>query len=198
MKKLAILVMILALVLMAAAMASADGHRRGVIQGDYAMIATGSCLHSTEGFVNQNTPDNPAWIPASDQSWVWGATTMAQATWEFERDGTVTVSGTNYVIDFPPSGSPNPPFYGSAAARQSPIYSLFNYTVTPDGGIEVTIPLPNNGKFVVARGKISSDHKTITLWSANVVQPWFVEGVQYGNVVCNTGRVLIRVKEVDD
>lgn len=195
MKKLAVVVMIIAIAsFMAVPMASADDHHTWGLHGDYAMIATGSCLHSTQGFTNQSEPNTPpAWVPQSN-SVVWGATTMAQATWTFKSDGTGAVLGTNYVIDFPPNGSPSPPFYNAPVARQNPIGFSFGYTLTPDGGIEVKLP---NG-FVLAVGMISLDHKTITLWSANVVQPWIVNSVQYGNVICNTGRLLIRVKGVDD
>lgn len=197
MKKLAAFLTIPALVLLVASTASAFRfHHWGGIHGTYAMIATGSCLHSTGGFdnQNQNVPDAPpAWTPQSN-SVVWGATTMAQATWTFKSDGTGAVLGTNYVIDFPPDGSPSPPFSGAPVARQNPIAFSFGYVLTPDGEVEVKLP---NG-FVLAVGRISIDHKTMTLWSANVVQPWKINNVQYGDVICNTGRLLIRVKEVDD
>ncbi len=99
------------------------------------------------------------------------------------------MSGTNYVIDFPPGG-PNPPLFNSPAARQGPIALTFTYEVEQDGSITVTF---SNG--LVAAGSISTDHKTITLGSANQAQPFIVGGVQYGWVVCDAGRTLIRVGE---
>jgi len=178
MKKLAVFVMLPALMLMAVTMASAGGNRWGVIHGEYAMIATGSCLHSTLGFNTNLTP-----VTGSE---VWGAGTMAQATWQFEHNGTGTVKGTNYVIDFPPGG----PIFGSAVARQNPIDFTFHYELTPDGEITVTF---DNPALPPAQGMISIDHKTMTLGTANQIQPFAV-----GKVICNTGRVLIRVRDTDD
>ena len=190
MKKLAFLVMILAIAtLMGAKIAWTDDQPfGGVIQGTYAMIATGSCLHSTLGFNGPRTlpTGDPIWNPKPG-SVVWAASTMAQATWRFERDWTGLVSDTNYIIDFPP-GNPNPPFLGPAA-RQNVIYLPFTYDVTPHGEITVTF---NNPAVPPLHGNISIDHKTLTIENENVIQPF---GASPSSVICNTGRVLIRAGE---
>jgi hypothetical protein len=178
MKKLAVLAMIPALALfMAATMASADGHHWRGFHGDYAMIATGNCLHSPAGFTGL-VPNSPL---------VWGASIMAQAIWTFDSDGTGTVKGTNYVIDFPPA---NPPTV-MPGVRQNPVLFTFQYYVTSDGAITVTQQTPLGPLTLV--GMISRDHKTLTLGNANQVGPSLV-----GPAICNIGRVLIRVKEMDE
>jgi hypothetical protein len=182
MKRLALVVMVIAATFVTVAMASAqDGW--GAVQGTYGLIAPGSCLHSIGGFKSTQPP----FVPNAD-SHVWGATTLALGTVTFKADGTGTVSGTNYIIDFPPGG-PNPPLFDSPAARQAPFALSFRYDVE-NGAITVTFS--NN---IVAAGSISQDHKTITLVSANQVQPFVVNGTQYGSVVCDTGRTLIRMGE---
>jgi hypothetical protein len=180
MKKLALFLMIPALALLGPSTAPAFYfHHWGGIHGTYAMTATGSCLHSKLGFNANLTPIT------GEGSVVWGATVMAQAIWTFESDGTGTVSGTNYVLDFPPGS----PVFGGSIARQNPISFNFHYEMTHDGAITVYPPLPPNPV-----GMISQDHQTLTLTSANQVQA--VGALGYA--ICNVGRVLIRVKDAEE
>jgi hypothetical protein len=91
MKKLAVVVMMTAVAtFMPAAMASAEHHDWWGIHGEYAMIAAGSCLHSTLGFNTDLTPKTG--------SVVWGAPVMTEGIWTFEHDGTGVVSLTNHII----------------------------------------------------------------------------------------------------
>lgn len=176
MKKLAVLVMIPALGVFIAALGFAAQDGWGAIRGTYAMIATGSCLHSTLGFYGDHTP-----IPG-EGSVVWGATTMAQAVWTFDAHGTGTVThGWNYVLDFPP-GSPT---FGGPIARQNAFSFNFHYEIDHDGVITVYPPAPPN-----LYGVLSTDHKTLTLGSANTPQNSAV-----GPAICNTARVLYRVSD---
>ena len=188
MRKLAVLAMMIAIAsVMAAPMASAnDYHHWWGIHGTYFMTATGGCLHSTLGFDLTNLTPVPGSV-------VWGASIMAQAIWTFERGGTGTVSGTNYVVDFPP-GAPalaGTPALSGPIARQNPISFSFTYELTEDGVITVYPPSPQPA--VV--GMISKDHKTLTLGNANHIQP---NPPSLSSAICNIGRVLIRVEEEDE
>ena len=176
-KKLAVLVILPVLVVFIAVMASAGDRGWGAIQVTYFMTATGGCLHSSLGFNANLTP--------TTGSAVWGAFAMPQGTWTFESDGTGSVSGMNYILDFPPGS----PVFGGPIARQSPISFNFHYEVTPAGAITVYPPVPPN-----LDGMISKDHKTLTLSNANQVQA--VGALGYA--ICNFSRVLIRVNDKND
>jgi hypothetical protein len=175
MKRLALMVMIPALVMLTAATVTA-GERVGwgAIQGTYSMNAAGSCLHSTGGFDINLKP-----LPGSV---VWGATAMPLGIWTFASDGTGKVSGTNYILDFPPGS----PLLGGPMARQAAFSYDITYEVTKDGEITVYPPGPPN-----LVGMISKDHKIITLSNANQVQ---AVG-PLGSAICNFTRNLIRVDE---
>ena len=183
-KKLAVIVMMIAVTtFMVAAMVSADDHNGWAIHGEYAVIGTGSCLHSTLGFQNLiPPPGSPVWTPITG-SVVWGAPIMWQGIWTFERDGTAVASLTNNIITLPP-GDPlgNPPT--PPGTRPVQFSFPFTYQVTPDGEITVAF-----GQMTLI-GMVSMDHKTLTLGSANQVQQ--VPGSQ---AICNVGCVLIRLGE---
>jgi hypothetical protein len=184
MKKLAVFLMIPALVLLTAAMASADWYYLWGVQGEYAMLATGTCLHSNSGFTqgsdgayrpNLTKPDGTA-------AKVWSGSTIAEGIWTFKGDGTGTAAVTNYIIIPPPDPDPrvftNPPVGNQTFS--------FSYQVASDGKITVNAPaigLP------LLEGWVSLDlgHKTMTLRSANQVQHPGVDQI------CDVGRILIRV-----
>jgi len=190
MKKLAVVVMMIAIALfMAAPMASANDHDGWGIHGEYAVIATGSCLHSTKGFQSIILPNGtPAWTPNTGST-VWSAPVMAGGVYTFASDGTGTSLVTNNIMTLPP-GDPllaNPPYVGS---RQVPVPSTFIYQVAPDGVITVTQQtLLGPLTFI---GMISTDHKTLTLANTNQPQPYIALP---SAAICNVGRVLIRVDE---
>lgn len=172
MKKLAAVTMMLALVALTAAMASAQNSGWGAIHGTYSMTASGGCLHSSLGFDG---------LKPKAGSLVWGAVIAPRAIWTFASDGTGAVSGTNYILDFPPGSAALGPI-----ARQAPISFTFQYEVTDDGTITVFPPAPPN-----LVGMISKDHKTLTLSNANEVQ----SAGGLGSAICNVTRNLIRVEE---
>jgi|PlaIllAssembly_1097288.scaffolds.fasta_scaffold11417_4 hypothetical protein len=168
MKKLAVVLMIPALVMLMAPLAVAGQAGWGAIHGTYAMIATGSCLYSTLGFYGDHTP--------VAESAVWGATTMAQAVWTFDSRGTGAVThGWNYVLDLPP-GAPGV----GPIARQHDFSFTFHYEVDHDGVITI---YPPSGPNIL--GVFSTDHKIVTLGSANVP-----EDLTEGPAICNTARTL--------
>jgi hypothetical protein len=178
MKKLAVVVMMPALVIFMAATASAGGHHWGYIQGTYEMVATGSCIHSTEGFSfsGSGTPLEPT--IATPLGSYFTSAYVGQGTWTFEGDGTGTMQVTQSCIlpdratqaVVPPDSSPP---------------TAFRYRFEEDGTIIVTIP----AFFLELSGRISSDHKTMTLVSAMQNQPLGPTKHQ----ICDIARVLIRV-----
>lgn len=166
------------------------------IVGTYEMIATGSCLHSTDGFTSGSNIHGTYYTPIEYEDTItWGATTRIEATWVFYGNRTGSFSGTNYIIDFPP-GSPGPP--GGPAwgprARQCPVGATITYEVD---GSDITIRLPNG---TLLQGSISLDKKNITLLSPNELFNYTVaplpELKALYHAVCNTSRILIKVGNV--
>ena len=212
MRKLAVLMMMPALVFMVVAMASAEDNHPGGIHGDYAMSAVGSCLHSYKGF----TGAIPGFTGIPDD--VWGGSNMAQAIWTFERNGTGKVEGTNYPTFPPPAPiNPLPPTQGVGVGKGTFSFD-FTYHVTHDGAITVWVGplkgtnLVNGVTFetdcvdapCLLHGMVSSDHKTMTLASENEYRTYTLfrpDGSQLPftlYAICNYGRVLIRVSDRPD
>lgn len=180
MKKIILVLIITALSLsVTAAVVSADYECLRGFRGVYEMSLTGSCLHSIDGF-----GEGPPYIPIGE-SGVWAATMMAHGTWMFNRDGTGSAKGLNYVIDFPP-GIPGP----GSMARGNPFELHFTYYVTHRGVITVILD------DAILEGRVSIDKKTISLPSA--YQEYNLVEYGLGYAVCNAARVLIRVKKIPD
>jgi hypothetical protein len=179
MKRLAVLVMMMAIAaFVPAAMASADDHDGWGIHGEYAMIAAGACLHSTLGFNADLTPVTG--------SVVWGAPVMTEGTWTFEHHGAGVATLTNHIITLPPgnpAGTP-PTLVGVHQTVSTAV--PFTYQITPYG--EITVQL--GGLPINMAGMVSMDRKTLTLGSANQIQP-----ASGAYAICNVDRVLIRVGE---
>jgi hypothetical protein len=190
MKKIALIVIIAALsTSMSVALALADDRDWrdwNPIKGEYAMIATGSCLHSPSGFKSTTPPFIPNNIVG-----VWGATTMAQATWVFKHGGKGTLDGVNYAIDFPP-GNPLPLFSGPDARNSSfgfdITYVVDDSVITIKQFARVTPPFQTQIAELI--GTVSEDGNTITIPSA---YQFYQFGLPMGDAVCNTARTLIRV-----
>lgn len=175
------------LLLMSIEIVSAGGREWGAIHGTYEMMAMGSCLHSTAGFFQVPDSNPPKYQPIAANSTIYAAATMAQATWVFEKNGEGRLSGTNYATVFPGGTVPaevreNEIGYPPPAPTR-PL--AFTYEVTHDGWISVTLETG-----VVLDGRISKDHKTMTLGNANQVN---ATDPTKTTAICNTGRVLIRV-----
>jgi hypothetical protein len=150
------------------------------------MISSGICLHSTLGWKNINegqTGKFPYFVPV-EKSEVWAGTATARATWIFKRDGTGTVSGTNYASIFP--GGDKDPY-----VAQSPFGFAFEYEITNKG--EITVTGTSAGPIFghVLNGMISIDKNVMTLLSAVQVQDTTLFGLGY--LIHNNARVLIRV-----
>ena len=191
MKKFA-LILIVSLLCMLPFTASAGSKGWKNFQGTYEMIASGSCVHSVEGWMDSSEPPKynfevvkPPFFPA-DPDKVYVATTVTYGTWTFNKDGTGTFTLTNYATIFPGSEILDPQLL-----EQHPS-GAFTFTVSPFGDITVTLGNQTFG-FVELMGNISNDKKTMTLISANQVQDFNTIGLYW--TVCNTARTLIKVND---
>jgi len=217
MKKLAVFLMIPALAMfMVPAMASADGnHHWGAIQGTYAMTAVGNCLWSQGGF--SVPPSYPPFVSPSGYS----SHFMAQGIWIFGPNGTGRAEYTQFGISAPPiAGNPNSNFVAAASVGWS-----FDFTYTVQDGMITgeIVPAalgtyhaeflsgPKKGlKYTVDTfafsGMVSSDHKTLTLNSGSdrenpenpEIQLFSFSDLSTCYAICNSGRVLIRVKDAKE
>jgi len=199
MKKLALLFVMIAMATFMAEMALADDHGWWGywwgIQGTYEMVATGTCLHDKLGFTFSGTGtliDPYTATPNSADHFI--SAYMGEGAWTFFRDGAGTMQVMQNCI--------LPDYSGiTAKVTQSLMPSAplgittvpFTYEVE-GSTITVTIPPPVNLTLV---GKISSDHKTMTLQSAMPVPE---QGVQFNGVIhyyqiCTINRTLFRVNE---
>jgi hypothetical protein len=187
MKKLAVLLMIPALAMfMVPSLASADWYYLWGVQGDYAMLATGSCLHSTSGF---SKGDDGTYRPNPKNSdgtnaTVWGGSFIAEGIWTFNGDGTGKAAVTSFVIVPPPS--PDPRVSTTKTPPGDAPTFPFTYEVARDG--KITLHASDIG-LPLLEGWVSMNlgHQTMTLRSANQIQN---PGVP---TICDTGRILIRV-----
>lgn len=224
MKKLAVVVMMIAIAMfMAAGMASADDHNGrgnphwGGIHGTYAMTATGNCLWAPGGF---NLP--PAYPPFISPL-AYSSHFMAQGTWFFGPNGKGRAEYTQYGISAPPVvGAPSGNLYFAGAAS---VKWTFDFTYTVQDGMitgEIVPPAPGEYhaeflsgpktgvKYTVDKftffGVVSRDHKTLTLNSGSdrehpenpEVQLFSFSDSTTCFAICNSGRVLIRVSDQDD
>jgi hypothetical protein len=163
-------------------MASADWYYLWGVQGKYAMLATGTCLHSTLGF--DQDPTTGAYRPKTNST-VWSGSTIAEGIWTFKGDGTGTAAVTNFIIIPPPD--PDPRVFTTQTPPPPGQTFSFTYEVASDG--KITVHAPAIG-LPLLEGWVSLDlgHKTMTLRSANQIQA--PGGVPQ---ICDIGRILIRV-----
>jgi hypothetical protein len=195
MKKLAVVVMMIAIAtFMAAAMASADDHDGWGIHGIYAFTGSNGCLAAPFGFNSSLTAING--VSGFDfQTW--------EGTYTFERNGT----GMLQVLFHDVGATPN-------AGGSGKIEWKFTYTVTDEGKITFTIPgaysgqwltgpmAPGTIEFIVTgsnNGVISPDGKQILVtWGAPQMQinagaqPFPGADLQ---LICNGSFVLFRLSD---
>lgn len=172
MKKLAAVTMMIAVVAFMAAMASAQHNGWGAIQGTYAMTATGSCLHGSGPFDTTGDVKRP---PSG-----YISTFTGDGLWTFDSEGHGTFQVNQYCI------TPSPDM---RATRTIGPRLPFDYEIASDG--EITVTLINK---LVLVGRISRDHKTMTLNSVHQEQTGGAGGPT-GFQICNVTRVLISVNE---
>jgi hypothetical protein len=200
MKKLAVVVMMIAIAtFMAAPMASADDHHRWGIHGKYAVTGANGCLAAPFGFDSSLT--------AIDGVSGFGFQTW-EGTYTFERNGT----GLMQVLFHDVGATPNAGGSGNIEWR-------FAYTVTDERNITFTIdgstysgqwltgPMaPGTVLFTVTgsySGVISPDGKQIFVtWGAPLMQ--INAGAQppipnaHLELICNGSFVLFRLGDARD
>lgn len=211
MKKLAVFLMIPALVLLVSATASAFGSHWywGKIQGTYAMTATGNCLWAPDGFYPNN---------ASPKA--YSSHFTAHGIWTFQANGTGKAEITQYGFSAPPVvGAPGDNHYFAVAASVRYRFD-FDYAMTykgeisvspknlsatflsgPKAGVTYTAePAAPIGSTVVPEpiqylGMVSKewDYKTLTLNSGNELQKYIFDNGEQCYGICHSARVLIRV-----
>lgn len=174
MKKLAVIMAVAVAMLMAVTMASAQTW--GAMQGTYAMTATGSCLHGSGPFV---PTDGDVKRPPSG----YISTFTGDGLWTFDSEGHGTFQVNQYCIT---------PYPDMRATRTIGPRLPFDYEIASDG--EITVTLINK---LVLVGRISPDHKTMTLNSVHQEQTGGAGGPT-GYQICNVTRVLIRVNELSE
>lgn len=216
MKKFSLVVIISVLSMsILAAVASAGEREWKGFHGVYAMTGSGSCLFSFKVFI----PGFPAPLPdprdpVDPNPWV--ALVVQEGIWTFERNGSGTFHGKQFGMAPPPY--PTPSTIGGPNATPVDLIFDFDYDVTHGGKITVNVipetflgtylagPLVGLHYYLASKmtmfGRISSDHKSLTLTNGDIEIPAIME-VQiltlpntrslYG--ICDIGRVLIRVDE---
>jgi hypothetical protein len=195
MKKITLILIISAFYMsMSSVEVSAGENGLNTINGNYKMIASGSCIHSPSGFVE--TTDglgNPLYVPINSVG-VWGATTSTKGTWEFYSDGTGHADIWNYPIDFPPGSN-----IGGPRARSQKFVFDVEYEVIKDV-IIIDLYLHTDPPSFVQNvghleGSVSIDKKTLII-------PTHLQKIEFGgpplySAVCNTMRVFTRVGKID-
>lgn len=170
-----------------AALADDYGWKR--FHGTYAMTASGSCIHSQNGY----TEVDYGWYKAieANAGTVYAGTTVWTGTWTFEQNGKGIYSDKFYATVTPPaSGSV---VGGVRIFEDSEV--PFTYEMTAFGQITIT---EDNAPYLEYTGTISPDRKNIILIDTPKVKPvnpptpppapwWYI--------LCNASRTLIKVNE---
>ena len=196
MKRLVAVVMMIATgVFMVTTMASAEGW--GAIHGNYEMVAMGTCLHDKDGFVFSGDENDPtlkvpfAATPKSSNHFI--SAFMGEGTWTFHSDGTGAMQVMQYCIlpDYPGSTAKVTKAFTPSPPQPWTETIPFTYEVQ---GSSIRVILPTG---LTLDGRISSDHKTMSLQSAMPVAP---QGVQYNGLIgyyqiCTIARTLFRVDD---
>ena len=191
MKKVNLFLVITALfIFMSAAMVFADGKGWNYFKGTYAMSATGSCIHSENGYVWDNS------IEALDGV-VYAGTTVSNGTWVFKKNGEGTYSYTMYATVTPPLQQPD---YFCKYTADGTIRGgirifeanekTFTYEVTHSGNITIETEEGDT-----LEGTISRDKKTIILLN-NLWEKGPGIGLDYcpwWKIICTATRTLTRM-----
>jgi hypothetical protein len=179
MKKITLVLMIIVLsVFMSANVTMAKGWK--YFKGTYAMSATGSCIHSENGYIWGTFID--AVVPGV----VYAGTTVSNGTWIFKKDGTGTYSYTMYATVTPPVQSPTCGIPGGIRIFEANDYT-FTYEVTHSGNITIETQEGDT-----LEGTISRNKKTIVLLDDPHEKgplgfcPWY-------RIICTATRTLMRM-----
>ena len=183
MKKITLVLTIIVLsVFISAAVALAKGWKH--FQGTYAMSASGSCIHSQNGYVWDSSIDAQGGV-------VYAGTTVSNGTWVFNKDGTGTYSDIMYATVTPPVQQPELPCTIPGGIRIFSSSHTFTYEIDNFGNI--TIDSDEGEGDTEFEGSISKDKKAIILldnpWEKGPFPcPWYT-------IICTATRTLIRVHD---
>jgi hypothetical protein len=187
MKKLALIVIVAALS-MVPAVTLADGKH---FSGVYEMSASGSCLHSENGY----TIGSNGWYSANSGV-IYAGTTVSNGTWVFKQDGTGTYSYIMYATVTPPVQQtpcviPGIRIFSSShkdANGNIVNEYTFTYDLTKSGDITI---LTAEGDTL--EGSISIDKKAITLFDALRIKGPGAAVCPWWSIICAATRTLIKV-----
>jgi hypothetical protein len=204
MKKLSILVLISAFLTFTAAMALANDDNNGFkhFNGTYEMSASGSCIHSQNGYGTE-TVVGPGYsfINASSEGIVYAGTTVSNGTWIFNKNGKGTYSYIMYATVTPPIQAPPLPcpipggirifksLHKDANGNVVNEYA-FTYDITNFGDITI---LTAEGDTL--EGSISIDKKAITLFDSLRIKGPGADVCPWYNIICTATRTLIKVHD---
>jgi len=185
MKKLALIGIVAALSMVPAVTLAA--HFSGV----YEMSASGSCLHSENGY----TIDSNGWYSATSGV-IYAGTTVSNGTWVFKQDGTGTYSYIMYATVTPPVQQtpcviPGIRIFSSSHkdANGNVVNEYtFTYDMTKSGDITI---LTAEGDTL--EGSISIDKKAITLFDALRIKGPGAAVCPWWSIICTATRTLIKV-----
>ena len=181
MKKYALVLTVAALFLIPAITSAADNGWKN-FAGVYEMTASGSCIHSENGY---DVDSKTGWYAAKAGT-VYAGTTVWLGTWAFEHDGTGTYSDTFYAtVTPPPSGS----VAGGLRIFQDNNVP-FTYNITPFGDITIK---EVNKPFVEYTGSVSPNKKHMVLVDTPKIKGPAPAPFWY--IVCNASRTLIKVND---
>jgi hypothetical protein len=193
MKKIALIVIVAALS-MAPAVTLANDNGWKHFSGVYEMSASGSCLHSQNGY----TIGSNGWYSANSGV-SYAGTTVSNGTWIFKKDGTGTYSYIMYATVTPPVQPPPCDIPGGIRIFSSSHKDAngnvvneytFTYDITKFGDITI---LTAEGDTL--EGSISIDKKAITLFDALRVKGPGAAVCPWWNIICTATRTLIKVHD---
>lgn len=195
MKKIALIVSIAAIsFVMLAVNASAGGDGWKNFTGVYEMSASGSCIHSENGY----TAGPNGWYSANPGV-VYAGTTVSSGTWVFNKGGTGTYSYVMYATVTPPVQQPSCSIPGglrifSSLHKDANGNDVNEYTFTYDINHfgDITIVTAEGDTL---EGSISIDKKAITLFDALRVKGPGAAVCPWWNIICTATRTLVKVHD---
>jgi hypothetical protein len=168
-------------------------------QGTYEMSASGSCIHSQNGY----TQNGAGWYLPNDGV-VYAGTTVSNGTWIFKKKGTGTYSYLMYATVTPPIKPPpvqEPPclipggirIFSSSHKVGENIVNEFTFTYNITNFGDITIETEEGDTL---EGSISIDKKTITLFDTlREKAPAGATTCPWWTIICSATRTLIKVHD---
>jgi hypothetical protein len=168
--------------------ALADGNGWTQFEGTYEMSASGSCLHSQNGY----TQNAIGWYLPNEGT-VYSGTTVSNGTWVFKKNETGTHSYLMYATVTPPV-KPPPCLIPGGLRIFSADELNFTYKINPFG--DITVKVTENGEIDTLSGSISPDKKTITLFDEpRIKTPAGANTCPWWSIICTGTRTLIKVHD---